>query len=531
VTLRRASWAFSCAAALSCGGPLDRRDGALVVELVDVPEIASAIVLRLEAGGRSSEVRVALPVERITSFSAVPVGTATLDAKLFAGDALLAEKDDLAVEITENVATEIALSFELGPSVTVLDPPENAAHLITDGKIPITVFANDPSLPIELHFMANGAPIDALFASDRWIGEVDPSSILSGAILPSWIEIAIEACPLNVKNACSVTVRPVEVHRRAWSLRLEGASRATPPVWDEARGLVIIGDDRGMLRIANVATGELVTSAIDLGSPLTKPIALSNDRVLVPAEGSAFVIDLDAHAITLGPIALGANDPSGAAFDGARFVIGAGTRLLAIDPRSGSIVELASFPGRIRATPLADDRGVIAADVLGNIVSLDVTGAVMMRASAGGLVHSTPVRDGEEIVVATASGRLIRFGSNGIALGAPIELGAPVVHPLIFVGGEVVAAADDRLIFATREGVRSVLVGGTITGAPAMGSEGRVIAGLADGRVTIVDRSGNARILARVGRTAYAPRPIASDRVLVAGSHGNLELLLAGGGR
>lgn len=508
-------------AGLSCG-PAERRDGALSIELQGLAEQVLELELTLHAAGRSETLRLpAAPV--VTAFDAVPAGPVRLDLRLFDREREVDARLGLVAEVHEARTTTLVVDLAPSAPVRVLDPPEHASQRITDGPIPVRIRAA-PDAALNVAARAGDAPIMlTVVERGEWFGSVDPAALLANTILPARLMISIEACP--EAGPCSVTERPVEVHRRRWAVSLQDAARATPPVVDPARGRVWIGDERGMLRGIELETGTLRFEHA-LAPPITRPIGLGPDHALIASgSGHAWILDLEQGAISAGPLDLGSEEPTGAAWTGERFVIGAGDRLLSIDP-AGVIEVLARFAGRIFATPLADGEGIVAADWLGNVTSFSPAGEVLFRASAEGVVFATPLRHQGLVWIATSTGKVLRFDGSGAMLGAVLELGAPVAHAPVALGDQVVIAADRRLHFIGAQTIEVRRLPASVTGAPARWSDTEVVAGLDDGRVIIASSAAD-DTLSRVGRTAFSPVPRPESRVLVAGSRGNLEYLQA----
>ena len=77
--------------AAACGGPLDRKDGALRIQMTGVPDEVDALELTLHAGAREFTLTRARPAnDLVDDFSAVPAGQWTLDLTLLAATTAMA---------------------------------------------------------------------------------------------------------------------------------------------------------------------------------------------------------------------------------------------------------------------------------------------------------------------------------------------------------------------------------------------------------------------------------------------------------
>src|SRR5687767_13196424 len=100
----------------ACGGPLDRRDGALVIRLENAPASAETAEISVYAAGRTFKAVVPRPPDdRITELSAIPIGHAVVDVRLRERELAIASAVDLEVEILENATQEVVALFGQGP--------------------------------------------------------------------------------------------------------------------------------------------------------------------------------------------------------------------------------------------------------------------------------------------------------------------------------------------------------------------------------------------------------------------------------
>ena len=509
------------AAACACTGPLDRRDGALIIELVDVPAQVDELAIEVHAGGRTFALEIARPPnDRITAFSAVPAGSATLDLRLFAGGLLVATKLGMPVEVVEGATEVVTAAFALGPEIVIDDPAVGASHHVADGFVALTVRAVDPALPTRLTVEVGGTQIEALPTARGWFAMIDPA--LAGPILPAPLDIELEACVIGAGGLCSQHARSVEIHRRAWLVDLGAVAAARPTV---AHSAVIIGDESGALHVLEQADGQARFAAVQLAAPLSLPaVDVGGQVAVVDGANVLSLVALDTGARSPWQRALGADRPTAPAFDRGSIIVAAGRRVLQIDPADGSALEIASTAAVIRAPPLADPLGLVVVDVAGHVVVLDAAGAVAGTTSLEAAVIAQPARDGADAIVATVRGHVFRIASDASAVSLA-DLGAPVVHAPLVLGDHVVVAAGEEVAWVSTAGVTRRRLPAPITGAPAAwGPEPGVVVGLRSGLVVALDSDGALRVIARLEGAALSPAVVGTE-IAVAGSRGVLDLL------
>lgn len=515
-----ATWLAVCAS-IGCGGALDREDGALLIRLVDVPVEIDAVRATVVAGGRTFEATIPPPVDGVVrDFTAIPAGPALVDLELYAGPTLLLVRRGLDVMVTVDAVIELEARFSNGPEFDVEDPGEGSAHAVHDGPIRVVVTATDPAVQARLTLRANDQDISVVSTGVGWFAEIEPS--VAGEILPASIELEFEVCVEGAVGLCAAVTRRVTVHRRAWSLHRDELGPAPPIVTPS--GTIVFGQEPGGVGIVD-ATGQDLWSVGGLGDGVASRIARAGD-VVVTANDDGLVSGVSTTSGQRLPwhVTLGAR-PTAPASDGVRVVIGAGRRLVAIDPMTGVEVDLEAPGGSLRATPLADGAGVVAADLRGEVVSLDAMGAVRFRASLGEAVVAAPIRAGDDIIIATIDGTLRRLAIDGTDAQAPLDLGAAVALRPAVIGGSVVIAAGRDLAWVDDQNVRTVAAGAPITGAPQPFLQG-VVVGLANGLVLYVRPDGMRTIVSRLPAAAFEPVVLtAPDRILIGSSSGDLQML------
>lgn len=513
-------WTVAALACLACA-PLDRRDGALILILEQVPDAVDTVEVRVRSGDRTFSDRLPRPEDDVvTDFSAVPVGPAKVDVSLFAQDEIIDARVAMDATIVEGEVVELKVNFEEGPAFTIVEP-EDKPHLLRGGGFIPLLVEEDGANPIDLTVLANGDPIEVSPAGNReWVGEIDPA--LAGPILPGTVELVITACLKGAPDVCIEKRRDVLVTRSAWTEAVEEGTRGRP-VYLSSDNAVLFADAAGDLHVLDADTAEPKIDPISAVDPVREDVAVRDGLAyLVTEVGNVQVIDVMAEALlethqvdaTTAPVAFGEET-----------YVGAGEDLLVL---GASVRTVVTLPRRMRAPPLVDGEGVVAGDILGNVLALDASEATLFSTNVGAPIFAPPVRHLGDIVVA-AGDRVFRLDTAGGERAPPISLGQPIVHAPVPLASALAVAAGDRVFFLGAAGVEdSVRVPAPITGAPARWSDTEVVIGLRDGLVIVVGRS-RVRPLSRVSGAAGAPLVLDlgpdDRRVAVIGSGGDFHML------
>jgi hypothetical protein len=559
-------WALSGLVLASCVGPLDRKDGALVIVLIGAPSATDRLAVVVHDGGRDFSAAVARPAgDVIRDFSAVPEGTVSVDVVAYAAGqqlgAVLGRPIDIAAGKTSTLTASLLPAGQDPAAVTILDPADDGVLVpVFGGPITLTVMA-DPTATLVLDVHANGQPIGLLDLTEgEWSGQIDPH--LAGPLLPAPLSIVVESCVAGDPSTCSHATRTVVVDRRLWRADL-GAKAGAPPAYDAASDTVVIGDELGQIHLLS-STGTLrVSPPPQLAKPVRASIAIAGGRaVAVDGVGTAHALRLT-DGSEVWRASLGTSAPTGAVADPAssRVIVGAGPALLALAD-DGTRRTLAMLPGTMRADPRVDRFGIVAADLSGNAVALGPDGALLWTAAPlTASIYAPPARTattaarptGTLLLVGDIENLLVQLdAATGARLGPPINLGAPVVHaPIELQTGILAVAAADRLLWVDLASgqVTPEPMNEQITGAPALWPDGRhVVLGLFHGKVVVAgpgdDPQAGPAVLSRLDPPAFSPLILpppdpsavpgvptgAQARVLVASGGGSVEMLLAEGG-
>ena len=221
---------------VACGGPLDRRDGALVIRMTGVPEAVTRLELTLHAGGRAFDLALVRPLDDVVDeLTAVPAGAARLDLSLFAGDELVAALVGLAVVIDEDATREVVTAFGDGPKLQV-ELRGASSRPVWEG--PVFVDVRDrtatPPAEIELSVWVDGVHVVAPpLADGAWVVQVDPVAL--GALLPRTVLVEVEACFIGLAGACARGGVEVELHRRLWRTTARGRPAGAGWWWGTSR--------------------------------------------------------------------------------------------------------------------------------------------------------------------------------------------------------------------------------------------------------------------------------------------------------
>lgn len=498
--------------AAGCGGALDRVDGALLIQLFGVPENVDEVAIVVRAGGRSFSARLPRSEDVIDEFSAVPVGPATVDVTLYAAGAIVDERLGMTIEIVEGETKPLEVPF--GSTIDVRFEVADEHRLYELDVLAVDVEASLPGFSPTVDIHANGVPIVTVQTGTGWSANLDPLSIET--IVPFELSLVAEACAEGA--LCSTAFHTVRVHREVWTDDL-GALPAAAPVVDGDR--VAMVDESGRLTIADLEDGEAILPPVSLPAPLSVGMAVLDGAVFV-ADGDENLsrIDLTTGAVDW-TIPLGGDRPSDVVVDRDRLIVGAGSRLLAVTATTGDTTVLHTGRASYRARPFVDAEGIVAVDVAGRVVALDANDATSFEASVGEPVRAGPTRAIGRVWVGTLEGNVYAIDRGTV--GPALEVEEPVVHPLVVLGSDVVAAAGSSLAYLSTD-VERVRLPAPITGAPVPW-RGGLLVGLRSGLLTHVGTASN--VLSRTNGAALSARPVSDSDVIFMGSEGAAALLRA----
>lgn len=454
---------LSLAAFAACGGPLDRRDGAISIVLMEVPVEVDSFQVLVRAGGRDFSADIPRRgSDVIDEFSAVPIGPALITVRAMVGAFAVASRVNIPVEVIEGQTQVVHVPLASGPEVQVISPEAGAHHRISAGPIAVIVEAVDPQLPTDLSIRLGDQDLALTAdAGRRWSASIDPHQV--APVLPATITINIVACAAGSKTACTTTERTVRIERTLWSAQFPLIT-ARPSY---APGVFVFGDREGKLRIVSAEDGT-EKHVLALAGPLRRATVVANDlAIAVDNDGVMHAISV-ATGAEVWSRALGHPRPTRPVFDTAyaldRLVIGAGRRLLSIDTALGGVEELAVMSATITAAPLADANGLVAGDSAGEVLFFDVNGSIVDRASIGAKVVVQPIRDGESTLIFDELGGIHRLHGNDPL--PQVQLSPQPIHDPVRAGAAIAVAHGDRLTFIRGSRVLTVPAGGSITFAP-----------------------------------------------------------------
>lgn len=527
MTAARSLWVPLWAALLSCGGPLDRQDGALVLRLDELPAGTDRVLVVLQTSGRSFERDLEMrgPGRRPV-FTAVPVGPAQVEVSLYAGEQLLARQVGLQIEIELDREVELALNFAASglPRVAVAGGVGPRRHPTWAGPIVLEIeeVLGDPR-PIELSVTVAGEPEPvASFSAGRLTLTLDP--LRAGPLLPAILPIELRACwDLTL---CSVERLDVQVHRQVWAA---GRPRLlnVPPLLVPEQGLVVFSGEDGGLHLVEVANG--TGSTIPLSGRLSKTIAQSGEVLAVVDEEQVLHgVDLVERRVRWST-PLGARSTGVAAF-GEHFYLGVGSEIWRVEANAGLHQVLADLGGTVATTPNVDAQGIIAADFRGELTFLDLEGRVLANARADAPVVIPPLRFGDGVVAIDQNGKVLRFNNSGERSGDALELAGTVVLPAVVHEGQLVVASQRNLHFWNGvDPPRTVAFAVPILGAPTPAPDGAVVVGLRSGLVVVVPAEGEAKILSRLEELALGAAVLDTPglELIVGTATGRIERLRA----
>lgn len=523
-------WALGLSLSVSCGAPFDREDGRLVILLDGAPPEATHLrAIYVSQDERRFQLERARPMDDIVpDFSALPVGSGRLSISLLAQDVLLLQVQDLEVVI-DGVRELRIQPFSERPRLR-LAPRATAGHPRWAGPLYVDVLddsATPPSEP-ELQLWAQDQlqPTPARTPAG-WIVPVDPA--LASDLLPATLDIRAQVCFRGLPGLCTTETATVQVHRRVWARELSGRPSGAGTLIAE-RGWALVPDEGGTLWVIDVSTGDLVQPALQLADGLVGAVAQAGATVAVASKAGrvhAFSVQDEGliAAWTGGPLS---PRPSPVVSDGQGFVIADQEVVYALDPSTGAATELGRSSAPIVAPPLAQDSGVVVADLMGEVLALTHEGQVRFRIQLGSPIYAAVVADGTGYRVVTGEGEFITLDAQGRRLSGSL-LGAPVVFEPVPLADGWAVAAGRSVFFLGAQGRQEVALGERIIGAPATWPDGRgVLVGLFNGRFVRVRPDQAPRTLSRLQGLALSPRVMAGPaRALVGTSAGQLQLLRA----
>jgi hypothetical protein len=492
--------------------PLDRRDGALVIELLHVRSEVDAYRVVVRADGRSFEEMGRRPSDDvIRSFTAVPAGRAEVDVELFAGRTLVHSRVGQTIEIAEDAEATLTLNLEDGPEFEIIEP-KGEYQLRTATSIVVVVQPTNAELDVVVRATANGEAIEMQQTGTDYVGTISPS--LAGAVLPAPIVLEVTVCLAAAPEDCRMRSQTITVTRASWRAPIASQSRSRAVAWGDA---LVQVDGGGTLRVFTASTG-VEKFSIALGTPVAEDIAIADDVAYATArDGRLFEIDLVVGAAPRS-FPLGATSAPVAGEIG---LVVAADRDVLVDR---SVV--ATMPGRVRAPPLVDEFGIVAADLFGNVVALDESGAMLFMANVGAPVFAAPVRYGTGTAIATSAGSIVQLDANGLETVPRVELMQPIAFAPAVIDVRLIAASGDRVVFI--EGSRvvaSLSVNDTITGAPVGWIDGGAIVGTQSGLVRRVTDTASKPIERVRGAALGALVLPAIGAIAAVGSDGELVLI------
>jgi hypothetical protein len=536
------AFALATAAALGIagcwGGALDRKDGAIKIVLVGMPDNARIVDATVTGGEqRSFHARVPRPVDGIVAvFSAVPVGRDRVDVKLFDEEALTPiEEMSEMVDVIEHDVREVIVRFSKAPDgaldVRIEHPEDGSQYEIANGPITLQVMKGDPMIAIDLRVTVNDRELMLSESVLDWTADVDPH--LAGDVVPAQLAIVAHACRAGSTSLCADVTSTIEVNRRHWSAKLGGAILAPVAVAGDA---VIAASRAGDVGAFGLAEGTSPKGAALPAAPVAGPIVMDDLAIVVDAAGTVHALPLDL-APERWSLALGVGHATGpsAQPERARIVVGSGRQVFAIDLQAHAKAELFRLADDLGAPPYVDPLGVVAADVRGDLSAFDSMDRRVFDASAGAPVYAPIVRGlASEIIAVTSDGVVNRYDADsGAVIGAPIDLAAAVRAAPIIAGDHLVIAAADQLAWIDRSGsvVAKYPVGAPITAAPRLvpwSLKPTVAIGLRTGAVLFARIDEPLKSLSNIEGAvlALAPADAGSVHLVIAGgSRGDLEAL------
>ncbi|MEQ8277616.1 MAG: PQQ-binding-like beta-propeller repeat protein [Deltaproteobacteria bacterium] len=511
--MRRLASALLIAAFASCGGPLDRVDGSLVLTLTGLPVEADLIDLELVVGERKFETTT--PVARVIDvFSAVSAGQGTLSLTVRDGDVVLTRRVGIPVTIEADATVNVPIDFLAGPEIEVDAPEQVRVYERQRFDVEVVDRSFETSLYLTVHI--DGDPIDIPARTSRgWLFDVDTTTL--DALFPADVLIEIDACVDASPPRCTHVERTVRVHREVWRTELSARSSVAPAVVGDR---VVTADDAGLVTVFDYADGAKQFEVQRTG-PLLAGLGVVGDLVFVAdADGEVVAIHTQTGTVSTWTANVGDRLPTDVVpFDGG-VVLAAGERLthVALD---GVTRTLLVADSTIRARPFVDGETLVVADLDGNVTRLDAAGVALETVVAGPRVLAGPVRTNGVTWVGRTQGQLHPLGQP------QLDVQEAVVHPIVVMPRGVALAAGHALVFASLPAeLRFVGLGSPINAAPVRYGAGLLV-GTHSGLWVAVGEDGRRRTLARARGVALAASVAPEQDVVTVDSTGEVVRLRA----
>ncbi len=511
--MRRLASTLLIAALASCGGPLDRVDGSLVLTLTGLPVEADAIDLELVVGERRFETTTAV-ARVIDVFSAVSAGQGALSLTVRDGDVVLTRRTGIPVNIEADATVNVFVDFLAGPQIEV-DAPEEV-RVYERQRFDVEVVDRSFETSLSLSVRIDGDRIEVPARTSRgWLFDVDTSAL--DALFPADVLIEIDACVEASPPRCTHVERTVRVHREVWRAALSARSSVAPAIVGDR---VVTADDAGLVTVFDYADGTK-RFEVQRSGPLLAGLGVVGELVFVAdADGEVVAVHTQTGTVSTWTAEIGDRLPTDAIpFDGG-VVLAAGERLthVAVD---GVTRTLFVADSTIRARPFVDGETLVVADVDGTVTRLDDAGVVLDTVATGPRVLAGPVRANDVTWVGRTQGQLHPVGH------APLDVGEAVVHPLVVMPRGVALAAGHALVFASLPAeLRFVGLGSPINAAPVRYGAGLLI-GTHSGLWVVVREDGRRRTLARARGVALAASVGPEQDVVTVDSTGEVVRLRA----
>ncbi len=519
----------------ACVGSLERRDGALRIEVRGAPSATARIDVHVDTEDQRFSYQTEGSIEVIDEFSAVPVGPAKVTIALFdAQDRLLIEPSATEVEIEEDqehpVLFDLANATTVGPlQLTIVEPEAQSRYRVTGVPLLLLVEVRSDAEGIlaepEVSLSVDGAEPIPMEPSGAflWSADIDPRG--SSLELPHELSIEVTACLASVPGSCvfrSVTQR---VDRELWSRSTEAAIFGTPQLLAQTSSAVMVIDREGGVFAYAIDSGEPVEGRRQLPEPAVPPKLGRTDALLlvVDSEDTLHAVEPQTLEVAWTESLPGRATPPIYSSEEDKIWIGAGTSLFELDPATGARTEVLQTPAPLGGAPYFNSTlGLVVVDTQGNGVWRRPQGELLFDVEAA--VRAAPIAWGEDVAVITIQGDVHRITAEGERTVVPGR-GDRVLHAPIVSGEALVFASDTKVVWVRPEGrvERSLGASAHISGSPAAWLGEAVVVGTTEGRVQIVTPQDNASVH-RFEASGGPPLVLEGRRILAGGGRA-LKLL------
>jgi outer membrane protein assembly factor BamB len=189
----------------------------------------------------------------------------------------------------------------------------------------------------------------------------------------------------------------------------------------------------------------------------------------------------------------------------------------ALDAARGTIAWRSRLSGAVIVPPIAHGQTILVATEADSVYSLDVaTGSVRVRAHLPAAPSAAMHHRADTLVVPLQNGSIVALNPETLSIGRHWLVGEPVLAAPVEISGTIFVLNRGGEIWrlGAGEAERVIALGAAARGALSA-ADGRLIAGLLDGRVVAVDPAGTVVWEVQANRSVAAPPTAVGNAVFV----------------